>query len=65
MVKETNNPEYNHTVVVPLNRKDKSCLRIFKRNVAKVEVMNKGEATNFDLGRVVAAQQYKCWLTNL
>ena len=41
-MKETNNPEYSFTVIVPLNRKDKSCLRVFKRSVAKVEVMNKG-----------------------
>ena len=41
-MKDTNNPEYNHISVVPLNRKDKSCQRIFKRNVAKVEVWLKG-----------------------
>ena len=42
VVKDTNNPEYNHTCIIPLNRKDKSCQRIFKRNVAKVEVWLKG-----------------------
>lgn len=41
VVKDTNTPEYNHAVKVPLNFKDKSCQRVFKRNAAKVEVWNK------------------------
>lgn len=41
VVKDTNSPEYNHVVKVPLNVKDKSCQRIFKRQNAKVEVWSK------------------------
>jgi coiled-coil and C2 domain-containing protein 1 len=41
VIKETNVPEYNHVVKVPLNIKDKSCQRVFKRQAAKVEVWSK------------------------
>jgi len=43
VVKETNAniTEYNHSVKVPLNIKDKTCQRVFKRQSAKVEVWNK------------------------
>ena len=44
VVKDTNSPEFNHSVIVPLNLKDKACLRLFKppgRQAAKVEVWNK------------------------
>ena len=42
VVKETNAniTEYNHSVKVPLNIKDKTCQRVFKRQSAKVEVWN-------------------------
>jgi len=42
LVKENNNPEFNHAVVVPLNMRDKGCQRVFKRQSAKVEVWSKG-----------------------
>ena len=41
VIKDSNSPEYNHAVKVPLNLKDRACLRIFKRHAAKVEVWNK------------------------
>lgn len=41
VVKDSNSPEYNHGVRVPLNLKDKACQRIFKRQAAKVEVWHK------------------------
>jgi len=44
VVKDTNSPEFNHSVKVPLNLKDKACMRLFKppgRQAAKVEVWNK------------------------
>ena len=44
VVKDTNSPEFNHSVKVPLNLKDKSCARLFKppgRQTAKVEVWSK------------------------
>ncbi len=41
-IKDTNNPEYKHTVMVPVNIKEKACQRVFKRGTAKVEVWSKG-----------------------
>ena len=41
-IKDTNNPEYNHKIMIPINIKEKACQRVFKRGVAKVEVMSKG-----------------------
>lgn len=42
VVKDTNNPDYNHTVIIPVNPKDKSYQRMFKRHSAKVEIWSKG-----------------------
>lgn len=42
VVKDTNNPTYDHTCVIPVNPKDKSYQRVFKRHAAKVEVWSKG-----------------------
>ena len=36
VVKDTNNPEYNHKAIIPVNPKDKSYQRVFKRQSAKV-----------------------------
>ena len=41
-IKDTNNPEYNHKIMIPVNIKEKACQRVFKRGVAKVEVFSKG-----------------------
>ncbi|TRY63934.1 hypothetical protein TCAL_14360 [Tigriopus californicus] len=42
VVKETNCPEYNYRTIIPVNPKDKSYQRLFKRSSAKVEVWSKG-----------------------
>jgi coiled-coil and C2 domain-containing protein 1 len=41
-VKDTNNPEYNHKIMIPVNIKEKTCQRVFKRAAAKIEVWSKG-----------------------
>ena len=41
-VKDSINPAYEHKIVMPLNPKEKSCQRIFKRQTLKCEVMSKG-----------------------
>jgi coiled-coil and C2 domain-containing protein 1 len=42
VIKDTNNPEFNHCIMVPVNVKEKSCQRVFKRSSAKIEVWSKG-----------------------
>ena len=42
LIKDTNNPEYNFKALIPLNLRDKSCQRMFKRHSAKVEVWSRG-----------------------
>lgn len=41
-IKDTNNPEYNATFMVPINRTQRSCQRTFKRHAVKFEVYSKG-----------------------
>uniref|UniRef100_T1JD71 C2 domain-containing protein n=1 Tax=Strigamia maritima TaxID=126957 RepID=T1JD71_STRMM len=41
-VKDTNNPEYNQTFMLSINRKARSLARVFKRYAVKCEVMAKG-----------------------
>lgn len=41
-VKDTNNPEYNRSFVLPINRKTRNLARIFKRGHIKMEVIAKG-----------------------
>ena len=42
MIKDSNNPEYQHKMMIPVNIKEKACQRVFKRGAAKVEVWSKG-----------------------
>ncbi|KAL3282141.1 hypothetical protein HHI36_005336 [Cryptolaemus montrouzieri] len=42
LVKDTNNPEYNATFTVPINRTARTCQRTFKRHGIKFEVYSKG-----------------------
>merc|ERR1719300_446190 len=42
VVKDTNNPEYKHKIMIPVNVKEKACQRVFKRGAAKIEVWSKG-----------------------
>ncbi|KAH1003110.1 coiled-coil and C2 domain-containing protein 1-like isoform X2 [Dendroctonus ponderosae] len=41
-VKDTNNPEYNQTFIVPIQRSSRQCQRVFKRHGIKFEVYSKG-----------------------
>ncbi|KAJ8947481.1 hypothetical protein NQ318_009784 [Aromia moschata] len=41
-VKDTNNPEYNQTFVIPIQRNSRQCQRVFKRHGIKFEVYSKG-----------------------
>ncbi|XP_045472009.1 coiled-coil and C2 domain-containing protein 1-like isoform X5 [Harmonia axyridis] len=41
-IKDTNNPEYDATFMVPINRTQRSCQRAFKRHAVKFEVYSKG-----------------------
>lgn len=41
-VKNTNNPEYNSTYVIPIQRTSRNCQRVFKRHGIKFEVYSKG-----------------------
>lgn len=42
VIKNTNNPEYNSTFIIPIQRTSRACLRIFKRHGIKCEVYSKG-----------------------
>ena len=42
VIKDTNNPEYKHKIMIPVNIKEKACQRVFKRGAAKIEVYSKG-----------------------
>lgn len=42
VVKNEDNPEYNHTNVVEIQRSNRTCQRIFKRQSLKLEVFSKG-----------------------
>ena len=42
VIKDTNNPEYKHKIMIPVNIKEKACQRVFKRGAAKIEVWSKG-----------------------
>lgn len=41
-IKDTNNPDYNHTFVIPIDRSSRQCQRVFKRHGIKFEVFSKG-----------------------
>ncbi|KAJ8978015.1 hypothetical protein NQ317_002777 [Molorchus minor] len=41
-VKDTNNPEYNETFIIPIQRSSRQCQRVFKRHGIKFEVYSKG-----------------------
>ncbi|XP_018575719.1 coiled-coil and C2 domain-containing protein 1-like isoform X2 [Anoplophora glabripennis] len=41
-IKDTNNPEYNHCFVIPIQRSSRQCQRVFKRHGIKFEVYSKG-----------------------
>ncbi|KRT80654.1 C2 domain containing protein [Oryctes borbonicus] len=41
-VKDTNNPEYNYTFTLPIQRTARTCLRVFKRHSVKFEIYSKG-----------------------
>ncbi|XP_076256972.1 lethal (2) giant discs 1 isoform X1 [Rhynchophorus ferrugineus] len=41
-VKDTNNPSYNHTFIIPIQRTSRQCQRVFKRHGIKFEVYSKG-----------------------
>ncbi|CAG9854810.1 unnamed protein product [Phyllotreta striolata] len=41
-IKGTNNPEYQKTFVIPIQRNSRQCQRIFKRHNIKMEVYSKG-----------------------
>ncbi|KAK8730359.1 hypothetical protein OTU49_007979 [Cherax quadricarinatus] len=42
VVKDTNNPEYNHKIVFSIDRKSRALARVFKRHALKVQVYAKG-----------------------
>ncbi|KAK7067045.1 Coiled-coil and C2 domain-containing protein 1A [Halocaridina rubra] len=42
VVKDTNNPEYNHKTVFSIDRKSRALARVFKRHGVKVQVIAKG-----------------------
>lgn len=42
IVKDTNNPQYNETFTLPIQRTARPCLRVFKRQSVKLEVYSKG-----------------------
>lgn len=42
VVKDTNNPEYNHKIVFSIDRKSRALARVFKRHGVKVQVVAKG-----------------------
>ncbi|XP_056630503.1 coiled-coil and C2 domain-containing protein 1-like isoform X2 [Diorhabda sublineata] len=41
-IKNTNNPEYGKTFVIPIQRNSRQCQRVFKRHSIKFEVYSKG-----------------------
>ncbi|XP_060518042.1 coiled-coil and C2 domain-containing protein 1-like isoform X2 [Cylas formicarius] len=41
-IRDTNNPEYNQTFVIPIQRNSRQCQRVFKRHGIKFEVYAKG-----------------------
>ncbi|CAH1985151.1 unnamed protein product [Acanthoscelides obtectus] len=41
-IKDTNNPSYNKTFVIPIQRNSRQCQRVFKRHGIKFEVYSKG-----------------------
>lgn len=42
LVRDTDNPEYNHRQSIEINRSQRACQRIFKRQALKCEVFSKG-----------------------
>lgn len=42
LIKDTDNPEYNHRQIIEIDRKSRACQRIFKRQALKCEVFSKG-----------------------
>ncbi|MPC47300.1 Coiled-coil and C2 domain-containing protein 1-like [Portunus trituberculatus] len=42
VIKDTNNPEYNHKVVFSIDRKSRALARVFKRQAIKFQVFAKG-----------------------
>ncbi|GLV42542.1 lethal (2) giant discs 1 [Carabus blaptoides fortunei] len=42
VIKDTNNPEYNATFTVPMQRTSRQCQRVFKRHAVKLEVYSRG-----------------------
>ncbi|XP_045616529.2 coiled-coil and C2 domain-containing protein 1-like [Procambarus clarkii] len=42
VVKDTNNPEYNHKIVFSIDRKSRALARCFKRHALKVQIYAKG-----------------------
>ncbi|XP_068217954.1 coiled-coil and C2 domain-containing protein 1-like [Palaemon carinicauda] len=42
VVKDTNNPEYNHKIVFSIDRKSRALARVFKRHNVKIQVIAKG-----------------------
>ncbi|KAB0797547.1 hypothetical protein PPYR_09097 [Photinus pyralis] len=42
VVKDTNNPQYDETFTLPIQRTARPCLRVFKRQSVKLEVYSKG-----------------------
>ncbi|KAG7167864.1 Coiled-coil and C2 domain-containing protein 1-like [Homarus americanus] len=42
VVKDTNNPEYDHKIVFSIDRKSRALARVFKRHAVKVQVYAKG-----------------------
>ncbi|XP_066254762.1 coiled-coil and C2 domain-containing protein 1-like isoform X2 [Euwallacea similis] len=41
-VRDTNNPEYNKTFMIPIQRNSRQCQRVFKRHGIKFDVYSKG-----------------------
>lgn len=42
LIKDTDNPEYDHRQIIEIDRKSRACQRIFKRQALKCEVFSKG-----------------------
>lgn len=60
-VKDTNNPEYNATVMFEIQRKQRACQRIFKRQAIKLEVFSKGYVvflTDFNMHELLQSNMY-------
>lgn len=41
-IRDTSNPEYEKTFVIPIQRNSRQCQRVFKRQGIKFEVYSKG-----------------------